>query len=356
MKEARESRCLRAPQKARKLSDRHATNTLSQQADRSTPPRLAGRSQHRTLQMEPWLIGMQLAMLGCFCSAVGLVLLKHSTTVESELPFLQRKYFLLGFVFLIVNASVIDVFAFSLAPITLVAPFTGVTIVFTSWLASTGVLFVKESLDVWDATSTAITLAGVTITSIYGPHSSDAPDDISTKIGTYFSQPDFIVAIGILLAVLAIGWAVAGVEASALMRGARDPKATSGRTLAARILLYAYTAALCGSMSMLLLKVHRRARVARPASHRACARRLGARRRTPMGGGALGMLLRSSDAAQASFRPSFRPTVRPSFDPSFRPSFHPSQRTIPAPRLPPSRPRHRSSARDCACTWSMGRH
>jgi multidrug transporter EmrE-like cation transporter len=115
--------------------------------------------------MEPWLIGMQLAMLGCFCSAVGLVLLKHSTNVESTKPLYQRRFWLLGFLFLVVNASVIDIFAFSLAPITLIAPFTGVTIVFTSWLATT---FLKETLDAWDATSTGITLAGVTITSIYG--------------------------------------------------------------------------------------------------------------------------------------------------------------------------------------------
>ena len=98
--------------------------------------------------MEAWLVGMQLALLGCFCSAVGLVLLKHSTNAEGGLPCQRKKFFWIGFIFLIVNASVIDVFAFSLAPITLIAPFTGVTIVFTSWLASSGVLFVKETLDV----------------------------------------------------------------------------------------------------------------------------------------------------------------------------------------------------------------
>ena len=68
--------------------------------------------------MELWLIGMQLALLGCFSSAVGLVLLKHSTNVEGGRPLYLRKYWLIGIVFLIINAF-IDVFAFSLAPITL---------------------------------------------------------------------------------------------------------------------------------------------------------------------------------------------------------------------------------------------
>ena len=154
-------------------------------------------------EMELWLIGMQLALLGCLSSAVGLVLLKHSTSVESHKPLLQRRYWLMGIVFLIVNASVIDVFAFSLAPITLIAPFTGVTIVFTSWLASTGILFVKETLDVWDATSTGITLAGVTVTSIYGPHDSDVPD--ATEALKYFGQPDFLACCGFLGVGLAIG-------------------------------------------------------------------------------------------------------------------------------------------------------
>lgn len=196
---------------------------------------------------------MQLALLGCFCSAVGLVLLKHSTNVEGGKHFLRKKFWWIGFFFLIVNASVIDVFAFALAPITLIAPFTGVTIVFTSWLASTGVLFVKETLDVWDATSTGITLAGVTVTSMYGPHESEPPD--MTDPWKYFSQPDFVTCCGALTILLVFGWAWFGVDAAALYKGARDVKAATARAQTGRILLYAYSAALAGSMSMLLLKV-----------------------------------------------------------------------------------------------------
>ena len=203
--------------------------------------------------MEPWLIGMQLAMLGCFSSAIGLVLLKHSSGAETQLPLLRRRYFLLGIVFLIVNASVIDVVAFALAPITLVAPLTGVTIVFTSWLASTGVLFVKETLDVQDTISTGITLAGVTVTSIYGPHDSDVPDAVTAY--KYFAQSDFLACCTFLLVVLALGWGAMGVSVAAMLRGSRDPKPASQREAVFRILLYAYTAALSGSMSMLLLKV-----------------------------------------------------------------------------------------------------
>ena len=105
----------------------------------------------------------------------------------------------------------------------------------------------------WDATSTGITLAGVTITSIYGPHDSDVPD--ATTAYRYFLQSDFLATCGFLLGVLGVGWMALGMSAANFLRGSRDPKPTSAREAAGRILLYAYTAALCGSMSMLLLKV-----------------------------------------------------------------------------------------------------
>ena len=84
----------------------------------------------------------------------SLVLMKHSTNTESAKPVHKRTFWWLGTVFLIVNASVIDVVAFSLAPLTLVAPFTGVTIVLTTLIAWSGVLFVKETVDNVDVAST----------------------------------------------------------------------------------------------------------------------------------------------------------------------------------------------------------
>ena len=62
--------------------------------------------------MEDWIIGMILVFVGCCCSAVGLILLKHSTNVEEHLPLHKRPFWAVGVVFLIVNASVIDVIAF----------------------------------------------------------------------------------------------------------------------------------------------------------------------------------------------------------------------------------------------------
>ena len=130
--------------------------------------------------MEDWIIGMVLVFVGCCCSAVGLILLKHSTNVEEHLPLHRRPFWAVGVVFLIVNASVIDVIAFSLAPLTLVAPFSGVTIVLTTWLASSGLLFVKETVDTHDIISTALALVGVPITvPITAPNPRPTPNPSS---------------------------------------------------------------------------------------------------------------------------------------------------------------------------------
>lgn len=36
--------------------------------------------------MERWIVGMVLALVGCFSSAIGLVLMKHSAMTEADLP------------------------------------------------------------------------------------------------------------------------------------------------------------------------------------------------------------------------------------------------------------------------------
>mmetsp|Transcript_11237 Transcript_11237/g.18826 ORF Transcript_11237/g.18826 Transcript_11237/m.18826 type:complete len:276 (+) Transcript_11237:176-1003(+) len=192
--------------------------------------------------MEGWLVGVLLVLLGCLCSAVGLVLMKHSTNVETHLPFFKRPFWFAGLVFLMFNALVIDVVALSLAPLVIVAPFSGVTIVFTSWLASSGLLFVKETLDIWDTSSTIIALIGVTIASLFGPHASAAPS--ASDIYGYFGKLDFRCFFGAAVIGLGLMWLpfVAGV---AELRSSN----------LYRTVLFSYTSALFGSSSLLLLKV-----------------------------------------------------------------------------------------------------
>jgi len=191
--------------------------------------------------MEDWIIGMILVFVGCCCSAVGLILLKHSTNVEEHLPLHRRPFWAVGVVFLIVNASVIDIIAFSLAPLTLVAPFSGVTIVLTTWLASSGMLFVKETVDTHDMISTALALVGVTITTAFGPHIDDAKG--ANELSACFGQTDVHIFAAVSMGIFGASWLT-------YFAHRRLRQATWFR-----ICVYAYTAALAGSASMLLLKV-----------------------------------------------------------------------------------------------------
>lgn len=193
--------------------------------------------------MEPWVVGLLLVFVGCFSSAIGLLLMKHSTSAEAALPFFRRKFWFLGFTFLIVNALVIDVVALALAPLSLVAPFSGVTIVIASWLASSGLVFVKETLDWWDTTSTCIALVGVTVTSIFGSHAS--PVYSAADLYAYFSKPAFQAYLALSLSALAVLWLLYAANVGQL------------RTKAAwfSIVLFSYTSAAFGSASLLLLKV-----------------------------------------------------------------------------------------------------
>ena len=184
--------------------------------------------------MEPWVVGLLLVFVGCFSSAIGLLLMKHSTSAEAALPFFRRKFWFLGFTFLIVNALVIDVVALALAPLSLVAPFSGVTIVIASWLASSGLVFVKETLDWWDTTSTCIALVGVTVTSIFGSHAS--PVYSAADLYAYFSKPAFQAYLALSLSALAVLWLLYAANVGQL------------RTKAAwfSIVLFSYTSAAFG--------------------------------------------------------------------------------------------------------------
>ena len=137
----------------------------------------------------------------------------------------------------------IDVVALALAPLSLVAPFSGVTIVIASWLASSGLVFVKETLDWWDTTSTCIALVGVTVTSIFGSHAS--PVYSAADLYAYFSKPAFQAYLALSLSALAVLWLLYAANVAQL------------RTKAAwfSIVLFSYTSAAFGSASLLLLKV-----------------------------------------------------------------------------------------------------
>ena len=85
-----------------------------------------------------WTTGVGLVILGCACAATGLTLMKSSTIHEGEKPFCFRWRWLVGFSFLGILTTVIDVYVLGILPLSVVAPFAGLTIVFALLITGTG--------------------------------------------------------------------------------------------------------------------------------------------------------------------------------------------------------------------------
>ena len=70
-----------------------------------------------------WLIGIASMMLATLSSACGLLLFKRQA--EDGRPWYANPSFWGGFLLLVVNASVLDLLAFAVTPLSIIAPFAG---------------------------------------------------------------------------------------------------------------------------------------------------------------------------------------------------------------------------------------
>ena len=110
--------------------------------------------------------GVFLIPIGCASSASGLLLMKASVMEAPELPAYKNMRWLLGFFLLGVVATSVDVTVLGMLPLSVVAPFAGLTIVFSLLLASSGLITgQKEQLGRSDLGAIFLVLCGVTLVS-----------------------------------------------------------------------------------------------------------------------------------------------------------------------------------------------
>ena len=181
------------------------------------------------------LLGVPLIVGGCFSSSLGLLLMKRSGEVEVGRPFFLAWRWLCGFLCLAVVQTACDAMSLSYLPLAVVAPFAGLTIVFSLSLAASGCCGEAEQLSRADLLGAVCVLIGVTGVSLAAPHDGAEPslDEASTAlISTNFAVPAAIVLLSAAGCVCA---PVTGVHAP--------------------VMLLAFGAAACGAMSQLALKV-----------------------------------------------------------------------------------------------------
>jgi hypothetical protein len=192
-----------------------------------------------------WTGGVCLVCLGCLCAATGLTLMKSSTVHEGEKPFCLRWRWLIGFSFLGILTTVIDVYVLGILPLSVVAPFAGLTIVFALCIARTGLLADVETVSRSDMAGSGLIILGVTLVSVFGPHESHGVTE--DMIMADFQKPFFAVFAGASLLTVAV-WVLL-----LLLPPLRACCLHDASLLATA--LSAYSAAVCGALCQLFVKV-----------------------------------------------------------------------------------------------------
>ena len=191
-----------------------------------------------------WLVGVVFMVLGSLSSATGMLYLKRASLGPNPPPWWRNVYFYAGLFMLIGNASLLDVVAFAITPLSLIAPFAGMTIVFTLLLAACGCVGVHERPPRDAMTAIALVVTGVTAAAIFGPHSDESlrPAELQCHLEAH---------------PLLLYGAMSGLPALALFRlGAffRPEKADAVMASPVGALALAMLGAIYGSMVQLLFK------------------------------------------------------------------------------------------------------
>ena len=191
------------------------------------------------------LRGIFMVSLSCLISACGLVAMKASQDCEQDRPLFKRWRWMLGFGCMI-GAVPCTVSALSLIPLSLAAPFSGLTIIFSLLLAATGVLTERELLSPTEVGCTVLVLCGVSMVALFGPQSSgEAPPDVVLE---RFESAEFAI-FAAALTVPVLLWAPAVALPS--LSTCRDAVDACGFGTP----LSAFSAAACGALSQLFVKV-----------------------------------------------------------------------------------------------------
>ena len=202
--------------------------------------------------MPDYTTGILLICLGNLCAATGLTLMKSSTVHEGEKPFFLRWRWLAGFSFLGVLTTVVDVYVLGFLPLSVVAPFAGLTIVFTLAIASTGLLNEPEPLRHTDVIGIGFIIVGEVVVSVFGPHSSHGLT--SAEIMADAQKPVFAAFAAASMATV-LTWVALGMLPAARERCLRAAAEAGGAASLLATALSAYSAAVCGALGTVFLKI-----------------------------------------------------------------------------------------------------
>ena len=194
-------------------------------------------------------LGVALVIYGCWNSAMGMAFIKQSSDVERDRRCICRPRFWIGTLILLGNSAVVDLTTFSLLPISMIAPFAGLTIVFSLIIANTGCLGPKETITLTDGMHISLVLIGVTVVSLFGPQSGVAEVRYE-QIMSEFKSAGFILYAAINLGIVSL-WVVFTCVPS--LKRHLPSEQMQGQLFVT--VFSAYAASTCGALSKIFLKV-----------------------------------------------------------------------------------------------------
>jgi len=131
-------------------------------------------------------IGLLIALSGISVMAFAMNLWKVSATVEAHLPWYRRPRFLIGLFGATILNTVLDGIAFSMTPLSLIAPLQGLSIAMTVSIAALGIVGPKETVSVAQWRGMGFTIVGFVLCAWYGP-TSDAEDSFWPLIRHHYN-------------------------------------------------------------------------------------------------------------------------------------------------------------------------
>lgn len=222
------------------------------------------------LETYPLSAGLSLQTLSCLSAATGLAFMKLSSLSSSRLLVLRWRWWV-GFLFLGVFATTLEAVVFSLVPLTTVAPFAGLTIVFSLMLATSGLITSREQLQPTEVGGAALVVVGVMLVGAFGPRDTIVGDGALEHVLGMVHRPLRLAAVqdehGSLHEALStlthwrfIVLATVGLIAvGAWLVVLKSPALRQHKLLLTRPALVttfsAFTAATCGALSQTFLKV-----------------------------------------------------------------------------------------------------
>ena len=190
------------------------------------------------------ILGFGLAVVGSVSCAVGMALLKSSSVYEHSLPFHRRLRWLVGTGMLTVINPCLDAGAYTYAPLTLIAPLGGLSLLATVLMARVGFAGVQERPTPLQWLLFLAICVGIGMASVAGPH--DTGGEGLHELDSRFADAPFLPWFTTTTAGLAF-WVVFSIHAQRWSGWARRRERIA--------VADAVAAGLAGAHTALLLKL-----------------------------------------------------------------------------------------------------